>query len=1095
MSNSSALQIKSGYSLMNSTIQIAPLVNQAKNYGYHHLALTDEGIMHGAIPFYQACKKAGINPIIGLSYQVEINERFVEVIALAKNVTGYQHLLQISTALQHDEKVTIKMLENYDESLFTILPAEQWPLEQMETTIQQIRTNHQLNNVYLGLSENMVNYRNILEQLDIPKVALPDVKYLNKQEVIAYSCLRAIDQGVKWDKTMVDEIEGTYLKTPDELEIAFQSWPELLSNADQLAEQCHIDLPLEQRLLPKYPVPGDMHADQFLEELCEKSLSEKYPDVTDEVAERLHYEIDVIQSMGFSDYFLIVWDFVHYAKESQIMVGPGRGSAAGSLVAYLLGITDVDPIKYDLLFERFLNPDRVTMPDIDIDFADEKRDQVIRYVVEKYGTDHVAQIITFGTFAARSLLRELFKVLDISDNDQNYILKSLPKDSNSTLAALLRQTSELTEYVKQSEQLKRLFKIANQLEGLPRHVSTHAAGVIISDQEMTSHVATMPSQSNVALTQYPMNDLEKIGLLKIDFLGLRNLTLIEKILKQMTYHYKKSISLETIPFNDENTYRLLQKGETNGIFQLESQGMQKVLRELRPTNFEDIVAVNALYRPGPMEFIPTYIERKHRKKEIPHLHPDLASILEKTYGVLVYQEQIMQIVHTMAGFTYGEADIFRRAVSKKDKTLLMDNKQKFISGSLEKGYNNRTAEEVFDWIVRFSNYGFNRSHAVAYSVIAYQLAYLKANYPIAFFIEMLSMHMGNAEKIQIYLREAKNRHIEILPPSINHSIGKFKAEQAGIRIGLNIIKGIGFQAVQTILEARKNQRFKNLFDFCLRVPLQKINRTIIESLILAGAFDELHDNRATLLASLDEAMEQGELFREFDDQIHFFESDLALDVSYTEIEPYPIMKQLMMEKEVIGFFVSTHPLAQVRDKIREYGYISIQQTQHLKQKKIKMAAVVQSLKVIRTKKGETMAFVTISDESGELDTVLFPKIFRQVNHWLEEDSFVFVEGKLEERNEKKQLIVNDIQPYQLEEKQLTNDSVYIKVEDEKEVSLEKLKEIATKFPGSATIYLYQENQRQLFKLSSSYNLDSAWNVVKELKQYFGEDNVVLRHSS
>ncbi len=1095
MSHSSALQIKSGYSLMNSTVQIAPLVNQAKSYGYQHLALTDEGVMHGAIPFYQACKKAGINPIIGLSYQVEINERLVEVIALAKNVIGYQHLLQLSTAMQHGKKVTVEMLKNYDESLFTILPADQWQVEQIETNLQQIRTDYHLENIYLGVSENMTNYRDMLEQLDIKIVAMSDVKYLNKLEVAAYSCLRAIDQGVKWNQKMLEEIEGTYLRTPDELEIAFQKWPELLTEANQLAEQCYIELPLEQRLLPKYPVPSGIHADQFLEELCKKSLPDKYPQVTEEIAERLHYEIDVIQSMGFSDYFLIVWDFVHYAKENQIMVGPGRGSAAGSLVAYLLGITDVDPIKYDLLFERFLNPDRVTMPDIDIDFSDEKRDQVIRYVVDKYGTDHVAQIITFGTFATRSLLRELFKVLDIHDNDQAYILKSLPKDSNSTIAAMLKQTPELTEYVKQSEQLKRLFKIANQLEGLPRHVSTHAAGVIISDQEMTRHVATIPSQNNVALTQYPMNDLEKIGLLKIDFLGLRNLTLIEKILKQIEYHDKYSISLRNIPFDDENTYKLLQKGETNGIFQLESQGMQKVLRELRPTNFEDIVAVNALYRPGPMEFIPTYIERKNKTKEIPHLHPDLASILEKTYGVLVYQEQIMQIVHKMAGFTYGEADILRRAVSKKDKTLLIDNKQKFINGSLENGYNSRTAEEVFDWIVRFSNYGFNRSHAVAYSVIAYQLAYLKANYPVAFFIEMLSMHMGNSEKIQIYLREAKSRNIAILPPSINQSIGKFKAEKGSIRIGLNIIKGIGFQAVQTILDARKNQRFKNLFDFCLRVPLQKINRSIIESLILAGAFDELHDNRATLLASLDEAMEQGELFREFDDQIHFFEGDLALDVSYTETDPYPIMKQLMMEKEVVGFFVSTHPLAQVRDKIRKYGYVSIQQAQYLKQKKIKMAAVVQSLKIIRTKKGETMAFATISDESDEIDTVLFPKIFRQVNHWLEEDSFVFVEGKLEERNEKKQLLVNDIQPYQLEEKQLTTDSVYIKVADENEELLEKLEELATKYPGSSTVFLYQEKQRQLFKLASNYNLDSAWNVIKELKQYFGEDNVVIRHST
>ncbi|GAE92981.1 DNA polymerase III alpha subunit [Gracilibacillus boraciitolerans JCM 21714] len=524
--------------------------------------------------------------------------------------------------------------------------------------------------------------------------------------------------------------------------------------------------------------------------------------------------------------------------------------------------------------------------------------------------------------------------------------------------------------------------------------------------------------------------------------------------------------------------------------------MQKVLRELRPTNFEDIVAVNALYRPGPMEFIPTYIERKHHRKKIDYLHPNLEPILSRTFGVLVYQEQIMQIVNKMAAFSYGgEADILRRAVSKKDKTGLLENKQKFLNGCNKNGYSKQVAEEVFEWIVRFSNYGFNRSHAVAYSIIAYQLAYLKANYPVSFFAEMLSSNIGNTDKIQGYIREAKNHNIKVLQPSINHSIGRFRVENNTIRIGLNMIKGVGYQPVQAIVRARKDQLFKNLFDFCLRVPLQKINRSILESLILAGAFDDLHDNRATLLASLDEAIEQGELFREFDDQLGFFEGDLALDVSYTETDPLPIMKQLMMEREVIGFFVSTHPLSQVRDKIRQYGYISMQQAKNIKKKNVKMAAVIQAMKVIRTKKGETMAFVTIADETDELEGVIFPNVFRQVNHWLEEDEFVFIQGKVEERNDKKQLIINEIQPYQLEERELTNDSIYIKVINNNEEAMHKLKEVATKYPGSSTILLYNEQKQQLYKLSPHYNVDSAWNVIKELKSLFGEPNVVMRHST
>ncbi|SHN05906.1 DNA polymerase III subunit alpha [Gracilibacillus kekensis] len=1095
MTSTAALQIRSGYSLMKSTIQIPSLIDQAKQLGYRHLALTDEGVLHGAIPFYQMCKKAGVNPIIGLVGTINLNDQAMEVIWLARNYSGYRYLLEWSTRIQHDQHLSVSDVQEADEHIITIIPADQREADHLQTLLDSISVHLLLTNLYIGVTQKMISHRSTLEQVSINKIALTDTRYLHKQDSTAYSCIRAMDQGQKWNRALDEELDGTHLLSLSELEQSFLKWPELLTEADRVAQSCHVELPLNQRLLPKYPLSHGVHADHYLEELCENLLQKKYHSVTDEITDRLHYEVDVIQSMGFSDYFLIVWDFVHYAKENNIMVGPGRGSAAGSLVAYLLGITDVDPIKYDLLFERFLNPERVTMPDIDIDFSDERRDEVIRYVVDKYGSDHVAQIVTFGTFAARSLLRELFKTLEISDNDAAYILKSLPKDSTSTIAAMLKQTPELTEYVKQSDQLKHLFKIANRLEGLPRHISTHAAGVIISDEVLSNHVATMPSQNNIKLTQYAMNDLATVGLLKMDFLGLRNLTLIEKIVKQIKYQQNTDIDLDKIPFDDAKTYQLLQRAETNGVFQLESQGMQKVLRELKPTNFEDIVAVNALYRPGPMEFIPSYIERKHHRKKVEYLHLDLEDILAKTYGVLVYQEQIMQIVNKMAGFSYGEADILRRAVSKKDKGSLLENKQKFLNGCRKNGYIKEVAEEVFDWIVRFSNYGFNRSHAVAYSVIAYQLAYLKANYPIPFFIEMLSMNIGNVEKTQIYLREAKNRNITIFPPSINNSIGKFREEKNGIRLGLNMIKGVGFQAVQAIIQARKEQRFKSLFDFCLRVSLQKINRAIIESLILAGAFDELHENRATLLASLDEALEQGELFKEFDDQLGFFEGDLALDVSYTETDPFPIMRQLMMEREVIGFFVSTHPLAQVRDQIRQFGYITIQQAANSNRKNVKIAAVIQAMKVIRTKKGETMAFVTIADETVELEGVLFPNVFRQVNHWLEEDVFVYIQGKVEDRKDKKQIIINDIQPYQLEEKQITKDSIYIKVVDDSNNPMEKLKEMATKYPGSSTVYFYKEVEQKLFKLPSDFNVDSAWNVIKELKAFFGEDNVVIKHTT
>lgn len=1091
----SALQIKSGYSIMNSTVQIQPLVEHAKKLGYTHLALADEGVMHGAITFYQACKNANIQPVIGLSGKVEINQETISMVWLAKNLAGYQHLLRLSTSIQYQEPITMETLQKMEEDIFTIIPLDQWAAD-IENAVENRLGNYRLplKQLYLGISENLVPYRSLYDQIELPKVAISDIRFLQKKDQEAFSCLRAIDQGIKWHQDLLEKVEGTYLKSSFELEKAYQDWPELLNNTNSLANSCQLEIPMDRRLLPEFPLGPGRNADDYLEELCREKLEKKYREPTENIMNRFYYELDIIQAMGFSDYFLIVWDFVKYAKENQIMVGPGRGSAAGSLIAYLLDITGVDPVEYDLLFERFLNPDRITLPDIDIDFSDEKRDEVIQYVAEKYGKDRVAQIVTFGTFAARSLLRELFKVLDINDKDAAYILKSIPRDNTKKISQLLKEAKDLTEYVKQSENLKHLFKIANRLEGLPRHISTHAAGVIISDREMTNYVATMPSAEGVPLTQYAMNELADVGLLKMDFLGLRNLTLIEKILKQIHFYSRKPIELKDIPLHDNKTFQLLQKGETNGIFQLESAGMKRVLSDLKPTSFEDVVAVNALYRPGPMEFIPLYIERKNSQAPVPYIHEDLAPILEKTYGVLVYQEQIMQIVHKMAGFTYGEADILRRAVSKKDKISLLANRDKFLNGCRKMGYSEAIGKEIFDWIVRFANYGFNRSHAVAYSIISYQLAYLKANYPKAFFVEVLSMQIGNTDKLQMYMREAKKHHLNIYPPSINHSIGKFRVEKNGIRMGLNMIKGVGYQAVQEILEARKKGNFKHLFDFCLRVSLTKINRKVIESLILAGAFDETHSNRATLLASLDEAMEQGELFKEFDDQLAFFSDDLALDISYEETDSFPAVKQLMMEKEVIGFFISTHPLTEVRPNIEKYGYITIEQAYRLNSQKVKLVAVVQSLKMIRTRKGESMAFAVIGDETGELEAVLFPAVFRQVNHWLKEDDFVYLQGKMEDRNDKKQLIIQYAEPYSFEEKQLTADHIYIRIVNigEKAV-LEKLAEISAKYPGSSAIYLYKESQKQLYKLSSEYNVESSWNVIQSLKELFGENNVVVKH--
>ncbi len=778
------LQIASAYSLMNSTIHIDKLIERAKNLNYQSIALTDKGVMHGAIQFYQKCIAAGIKPIIGVILPVSIGEKLFPITFLAKNTTGYQTLMKWSSQYQRNNStLEVDILSKNQADIFMILPMRELGLYGNETdkvyqTFEEIDALSALSSFRLGIDERHLEQVEPLkifcQKQDILPVALTEIRYLEPADRQAYQVLRAIDEKVKWSESDFESFDGMFLPTLDEMTNRYQPWPECLEESMNVASLCDVSLDLNHYHLPKYPIPTNENAENFLSHLCKEQLSQKYREINETLSRRLDYELSVIKDMGFSDYFLIVWDFITYAKQNGVMVGPGRGSAAGSLVAYLLGITNVDPIKYELLFERFLNPDRVSMPDIDIDFSDDKRDKVIKYVQEKYGEDYVAQIVTFGTFAKRSVIRELIKVMQVSEADSKYLLSMLGKSRESNIIGMVKGSKELTEYIKQSPKLQILFRVATKLEGLPRHTSTHAAGVIISEKPLTDYTPTMPSQHGIDLTQFAMKELEDIGLLKMDFLGLRNLSLLERIVNQVHRTLSKPFKLEAINFQDEKTYALLREGDTSGIFQLESRGMQQVLVDLKPSTFEDVVAVNALYRPGPMDFIPVYIARKHGKERVDYPHQDLKPILEKTYGVLVYQEQIMQIANKLASFTYGEADSLRRAVSKKDKEILLTYKKKFKNGCLENNYTEAVSEEIFEWIVRFSNYGFNRSHAVAYSMISYQLAYLKANYPAIFYTELLNMVIGQAEKIEQYVKEAKSTGITVRAPSINDSFGRFR---------------------------------------------------------------------------------------------------------------------------------------------------------------------------------------------------------------------------------------------------------------------------------------------------------------------------------
>lgn len=1108
------LQVRSGYTLMDSTITIEKLVEKASELGFTALALTDDHVLYGAIPFYKACKQYGVKPIIGMSVHVIDEEQIPEqIILLSKNNNGYQNLLKISTYihLQQQNVLSKDELRQYTEGLICILSVHSSKLKQAfhdtsyENIYEDIKKWEEMfapGDFYFGIADHGIQSERRLHEpvkafceiYKTPVVAIQDVRYLERDDDVAYDCLRKMKDGKKWSPKHIDPTsKQRHLRTQREMELIFSPfWPEVLQETAKVAEKCHLSLDFTKRKLPTYPVPNNLDAHEYLEQLCWRQVKRTYEHVTKEISDRLTYELDIIQTMGFSDYFLIVWDFVKYAKEQQILVGPGRGSSAGSLVAYVLNITEVDPIKHELLFERFLNPERITMPDIDIDFSDHRRDEVIEYVRKKYGNDHVAQIITFGTFAARSVVRELIKTVGVDRRDASFILRHIPVQSGQSLAEILTTEQELKSYIAQSEKLTLLFSVAVKLEGLPKHISTHAAGVVISDEPLIEHVPLTVGANDVRLTQYSMDELEAIGLLKIDFLGLRNLTLLERIVASLHKTGHKKISLKQIPTDDVKTFQLLQRGKTNGIFQLESTGMKRVLARLQPTAFEDIVAVNALYRPGPMEFIQVYIDRKHQRERAVYPHPDLQAILQPTYGVLIYQEQIMQIAHKIAGYSLGQADLLRRAISKKNKHIIMEQKESFIQGCLQNGYHQKVGEQLFHWIMKFSNYGFPKSHAVAYSKISYQLAFLKTYYPTHFFAELLNSALNQQKKSRLYLQELKGMQVNIYPPSINKSFGKYTVEDGGIRTGLLAIKGIGYQVVNAIIQVRKQGPFKHLFDFCLRVPLKVVHRKMIEQLILAGAFDETYSNRASLLASLDSAMEQGELFKEFVGQSSLFQNELQLETSYEEIEDFSQVKKLATEKELLGMYISSHPLQHYRKKLRKKGYVTANDAkQRSDRMNVAIIAIIQAVKTIRTKRGDRMAFITLNDETDDIEAVVFPDLYRKTSKWLREEMFVTAHGQIEKRNDRKQVLLHTIEPF--DEANLQQpEHLFIKLTNQsRDEALNFIKRLTQKHPGQMPIIVYDPQSKRAYRLHEDYLFYPDEVCLQALYEYFGTQNIVM----
>ncbi|KXZ13752.1 DNA polymerase III subunit alpha [Bacillus nakamurai] len=1107
------LQVHSGYSLLNSAASVKELVKEAGALGYSSLALTDENVMYGAIEFYKACKANGIKPIIGLTASIYTDESELEafpLVLLAATNAGYQNLLKISSALQSKSKGGIKQkwMKSYHEGLIAITPGEKGYIETLlqagqfekaAQTAEEFRALFGEGRFYLGyqpfkdnetLSEDILR---LSRETEIAVCATGDVHYIRKEDQDAYRCLCAIKAGEKW-ADLSGGMPGLHLRSPEEMRELYAEHPEALEASAHIAKQCHVDVSLGQTRLPSFPAPNGKSADDYLADVCFEGLRRRFASPDDRAVRRLEYELDVIRRMRFSDYFLIVWDFMKYAHEQGIVTGPGRGSAAGSLVAYTLFITDVDPLKHSLLFERFLNPERISMPDIDIDFPDTRRDEVIQYVQKKYGSMHVAQIITFGTLAAKAALRDTGRVFGISPKEADQLARLIPSKPGMTLEEARRQSAQLNQRLSDSGVLAKIFQIAKKIEGLPRHTSTHAAGVVLSQEPLSEIVPLQEGHEGVYLTQYAMDHLEDLGLLKMDFLGLRNLTLIESIKTMIEKETNTKIDFSRISYQDEKTFTLLSKGDTTGIFQLESSGMRSVLKRLKPTRLEDIVAVNALYRPGPMENIPLFIDRKHGRARVEVPHEDVRSILAETYGVIVYQEQIMMIASRMAGFSLGEADLLRRAVSKKQKDILDRERSHFVEGCLKKEYSVVTANEVYDLIVKFANYGFNRSHAVAYSMIGYQLAYLKAHYPLYFMCGLLTSVIGNEDKISQYLYEAKGSGIEVLPPSVNSSSFPFTVENGAVRYSLRAIKNVGVSAVKDIYKARKHKPFEDLFDFCFRLPAKSVNRKTIEALIFSGAMDEFNQNRATLLASVDVALEHAELFRADDDQMGLFlEESFSIKPKYVEAEEFPLVDMLRFEKEALGVYFSSHPLSAFRDGLTVRGALPIAEARKIPKGQLSLGALLAGIKTIRTKTGQHMAFLTLSDETGEIEAIVFPDQFRRLSPLLKEGALLYAVGKMEQRQEKTQFIISAASILE----QTGTDkapSVYIKIEGSRhnQELLAKMKRILLEHKGETGVYLYYEKQKQTIKLPDSFHIQADHQALYRLKELLGQQNVVLK---
>ncbi|NLZ38168.1 MAG: DNA polymerase III subunit alpha [Firmicutes bacterium] len=1116
------------YSLLDGFCKINEVVVRAAELEMPALAITDHGVMYGVIDFYKAALKAGIKPIIGCEVYVAPRSRFdrdarrdqrqYHLVLLAQNNEGYRNLMQLVTrgfseGFYYKPRVDHELLARYSRGLIALSGclAGEIPtalLERREEDALQLVKLYQetfgRENFYIELQDHgLPEQKTLNPQLiqlaratNAPLVVTNDAHYINKEDAYPHDILLCIQTG----KTLEDEnrlrfsTDEFYLKSAAEMAALFPELPEAVANTLEIAERCNVTFEFGKTHLPVYEIPKGYDDNEYLRQICIKGAQKRYGDpLPAHVQERLDYELKVIKQMGYASYFLIVWDFVNYAHENDILVGPGRGSAAGSLVAYSLGITNIDPLKYNLLFERFLNPERVTMPDIDIDFCYEKRERVIEYVTKKYGEDSVSQIITFGTMAARAAVRDVGRVLNFPYSEVDKIAKLIPAELNITIQEALEKSPDLKELYENDEKIRQLLDLSMAIEGMPRHASTHAAGVVIAGKPLVEFVPLQKSGESM-VAQFPMGTLEELGLLKMDFLGLRTLTIMGEAVRLIKQTTGKEIDLATIPLDDENTYALLSQGDTSAVFQLESSGMRSVLRELKPNVFEDIIAVVALYRPGPMEQIPIFIKSKHGEIPIKYLHPDLEPILKETYGIMVYQEQIMQVASVMAGFSLGEADLLRRAIGKKKLEVLNQQREVFVKGCITKGHSKELANELYDLIVKFASYGFNKSHAAAYALVAYQTAYLKANYPTEYMAAQLTGVMSNTDKVAVYIADCKKMGITVLPPDINASDANFTvAADKVIRYGLAAVKNVGNGAVDSILSSRREKgEFTSLRDFCSRVDMRSCNKKVMESLIKCGAFDCFGANRNQLLAVLDETMAaaQAQQREKQNGQISMFElvdenreesAWIQLHDNFPDLPEPTARERLTMEKEALGLYISGHPLQDYAAVLKIYpGLVPVNELLELPEGQIVSAAgMISNQKTIFTKAGKPMSFFTLEDEAGSLEVVVFTSVYEKVKDFLQNDNVVIVHGKIDHKEEEAKILAEQITPLPREVRQ-----VIINCTSGSLDQLLALKELLNGLRGIIPVYLSFPQQKKKVLLAQNYWLQEDSPQLAEIEKLF-----------